>query len=550
MKTEKRISSVILSAALLFGFGGIREIQAAPLPAVVYDGEERAFSLEHVQGSDLFPEFKEMMPGDHITQDIIVSVENTDGPVSIYLQAKKDENTGDSGSEGENLFQNVYLTVKADGKVISSGSLGDTEGPEKGVKIFAFENPGEKKLEVTLDVSEEAGNELMDAQTTVDWTFTVQDYSDRNNVSIQAMDLTAYTGGESLDSDSFPTPRYTVETPEGVDISDLIFYIDGASPFQIEDGETGIIQELEETFTYVGNGVDAAPSTDDQQAGIYSIGIEEAEKITAQADGKTYSVEYIPGTLTVRYVTDPAGVSAGTTDITVPVVESIHEMNPQESGTAVGVTGGDAVFKTNGKTELAGLTEGDRQGKISLLCDNVLSLDTDISDRESQLQGRADEFLKQSGYSLKDRQYEYRYLDMVNENDGNVWVSSSTGVDVYYPYPEGTSYEKADDTLFTVLHFKNLHREYGFESGETIEELIRNCEVEEIPSESTPYGIKFHVPESGFSPFAVTWQPADSTAVKTGDNDDYVSWVVILAGGAVVAVLTVRRVKNSKKSKN
>ena len=63
-----------------------------------------------------------------------------------------------------------------------------------------------------------------------------------------------------MSSDSFPTARYYVDTPRDVDLEDLTFYIDGAEAFTVpeeaEDGE--IIQELEETFTYLsGDGAQA-----------------------------------------------------------------------------------------------------------------------------------------------------------------------------------------------------------------------------------------------------------------------------------------------------
>lgn len=208
---------------------------------------------------------------------------------------------------------------------------------------------------------------------------------------------------------------------------------------------------------------------------------------------------------------------------------------------AFGVVSADTTFKTNGKTDIAGLTEDDEVGQISLMCDDILSLGTDIEDRVEQMTGRAEEFLTARGNSLEQRQYEYKYLDLINEHDGNAWVSSSEGVDVYYPYPKVTSFETADDTVFTILHFKDLHREYGFESGETIEQLINDCEVEAVPVEATEQGLKFHVPESGFSPFAVTWQPKDlhtgpvddgsgdgaqETVAETGDQTNIFPWAV------------------------
>lgn len=164
---------------------------------------------------------------------------------------------------------------------------------------------------------------------------------------------------------------------------------------------------------------------------------------------------------------------------------------------------------------------------------------------------------------------EYNYLDLINEHDGNAWVSSTKGVDVYYPYPEGTSYETAGETVFMILHFKDLHREYGFESGETIEQLIDTCKIEAMQVETTPYGLKFHVPESGFSPFALTWQPKDLASgldiegsynadagkitdkdeqngnVQTGDTASLTGWI-LSAAAAMLFILLLSALKRHR----
>ena len=534
MKLRNRYISVLcasLAIASAFPAAGLTALAAQGDPSVIYDGAAREFRLENTTGTDLFADFKQMMPGDEVTQEINVAVEHTDGPVTVYLTP------GPAAAEKPEIFKNVTLTVRADGRVVSETTLdqltqipGGSEGENQGIELYTFEKPGEKTLEATLKVEEEAGNELMDAQASVNWKFTVQDYSSGNTVRIRAMDLTAYTGGDSMSNDSFPKARYYIEAPRGVELDEITFYIDGTDAFTVpeeaEDGE--IIQELEETFTYLSGDGAQAPSENDEAPGLYEIGIEEEGRLTAKVGGDEYSVVYEPGTLTVRYVTDPEGVLEGSEDIATPVTVDAAQAartGENESGSAAdvpadkafGVVSADTTFRTNGKTDIAGLTEDDGTGQIALMCDDILSLGTDIENRVEQMTGRAEEFLTARGNSLEQRQYEYKYLDLINEHDGNAWVSSSEGVDVYYPYPEGTSYETAGDTVFTILHFKDLHREYGFESGETIEQLINDCEVEAVPVEATEQGLKFHVPESGFSPFAVTWQPKD---LHTGPVDD------------------------------
>lgn len=545
MRAGKTVSMILCSAVLL-SVAEAFPVEAA-VPTIVYDGEEKEFTLEHMEESDLFPEFKEMMPGDEATQDVTVRVEDTRQPVTVYLTA------GKAAEETPEVFRHVRLTVRAEGKIVSEGTLGTPDEPGNAVELFTFGEPGEKDLEVTLKVDEEAGNELMDARAEVDWTFTVQDYGDEDAdaVVIRAMDLTAYTGGDSISEDSFPTARYSVETPEGVALSDLTFYIDGERPFHIEESENELIQELEEEFLYRSEETAPAASKNDAAAGMYTIDIEENGRLSAESAGVKYRVLYEPGTLTVRYVTDPQGVLAETVDLAVPVTEDLSDV-PELAGDdmAVGVVSKDTVFRTNGKADIVGLSEEDTEGKIALLCDDILSLGTDTGDRKARLTERAEEFLTEKGYSLEEREYEYRYLDLVNEYDGNAWVSSSEGVDVYYPYPEGTSYGTADDVVFLVLHFQDLHREYGFESGETIEELIADCNVEMMPAEPTPEGLRFHVPESGFSPFAVTWQPSDvaaaAAAARTGDSGKtLLMWIAL----AITSAAVTMKVTAGKKKK-
>ena len=58
------------------------------------------------------------------------------------------------------------------------------------------------------------------------------------------------------------------------------------------------------------------------------------------------------------------------------------------------------------------------------------------------------------GSRKEDYNFQMTYLDLVNTNDGNVWVSSSKGSTVYLPYPEGTD----KDTDFLLVHYQGLHR--------------------------------------------------------------------------------------------
>ena len=91
------------------------------------------------------------------------------------------------------------------------------------------------------------------------------------------------------------------------------------------------------------------------------------------------------------------------------------------------------------------------------------------------------------------------------------------------------------DTKFTVVHFKDLHRD-GDQSGYNTAD-IANCKVETISAESTEQGIKFSVQPGQFSPFALvaaqdytitatagangTISPNGSVTVTEGDSQTF-----------------------------
>lgn len=94
---------------------------------------------------------------------------------------------------------------------------------------------------------------------------SLKDVEPDPEITMKAEDITIYTGGTSMDQDSFPTVRYSVELPEGSDIKELTFtYRD--ENFQMKESSFTDIYELEEIFTYLGEEDDASH---DGKAGYY-----------------------------------------------------------------------------------------------------------------------------------------------------------------------------------------------------------------------------------------------------------------------------------------
>ena len=57
--------------------------------------------------------------------------------------------------------------------------------------------------------------------------------------------------------------------------------------------------------------------------------------------------------------------------------------------------------------------------------------------------------------------YQFHYLDLVDAFNGNAWVSAEYGTTVYLPYPDGITAGTAAERGVKVIHYKDLHREYG-----------------------------------------------------------------------------------------
>lgn len=107
---------------------------------------------------------------------------------------------------------------------------------------------------------------------------------------------------------------------------------------------------------------------------------------------------------------------------------------------------------------------------------------------------------------------EFRYLDLVDTSNGNVWVTASNPVDIYWPYPEGTG----PNTEFFIVHYFGLDRNDDDALPEGDYTMILHA-ADEKTLLNTPYGVCIRVTE--FSPFALFWKN-ENGPVDPDDPDD------------------------------
>lgn len=107
---------------------------------------------------------------------------------------------------------------------------------------------------------------------------------------------------------------------------------------------------------------------------------------------------------------------------------------------------------------------------------------------------------------------EFRYLDLVDTSNGNVWVTATNPVDIYWPYPE----ETGPNTEFFIVHYFGLDRNDDDALPEGDYTMILHA-ADEKTLLNTPYGVCIRVTE--FLPFALFWKN-ENGPVDPDDPDD------------------------------
>lgn len=137
---------------------------------VEYRGRAESFVIMP-EDTDLFQNFKGVMPGDKLKQEIRVANENTNiMPARIYLRAEPIDPADKAFLE--------QLTLKVEsGKLgdISLGKASETAGLTENVLLGTFMPGTEDHLTVTLDVPIEMNNDYQNAVGEVIWIFTVEE---------------------------------------------------------------------------------------------------------------------------------------------------------------------------------------------------------------------------------------------------------------------------------------------------------------------------------------------------------------------------------------
>lgn len=379
---------------------------------------------------------------------------------------------------------------------------------------------------------------------------------DDGDITLQPADITIYKGGESgstsvvedengtiaKENNSLPTPGFYFDLPdavndavstyygvpsaEAVDLSRFITitakaedgsdrvwrlekYGEGETSFTTIDGQEHYIYKL-----VAGDGQDPVrvQFTDDQGNFVTSddFTLEDAmcetytmQIYTGSVDTSTLTIKVeIPekddvpaqtfhcgygatqtATLTVRYVNGEQ--EEVVTDAVTAITDVAQENTPLEN--AYVVADSDAVFNVNDSSVSV------NQNSVSLLFDDLTTGETETNKAVERLLAIAED---KSGLTGTIEQ-QAKYLNLVDADNGNAWLTAEEDVTIYWPYPEGTD----KNTKFSLLHFDGIDREMAI--GNLVSE-VEGVTPEPMMITKDDYGISFTT--KTFSPFVLMWE--------------------------------------------
>jgi len=145
---------------------------------VTYVGNTKTFVFEPGSDeslTDLFPNFKDVMPGDTLTQKITVRNDNTH-----YVITKISLRALGATEESKEFLSQLKLTVKQSSyqgkKTLFEAPADETAQLTDWVSLGEFYGAAEVDLDVTLEVPVEMGNDFQDKIGYLEWEFLVQEF--------------------------------------------------------------------------------------------------------------------------------------------------------------------------------------------------------------------------------------------------------------------------------------------------------------------------------------------------------------------------------------
>ena len=183
-KTFRIISSLVLALMLLCSTA---VSFAAGSSGVTYKGKAKEFIFQpgsDYSVTDLFTNFKGIMPGDTLTQQINVRNEASKKVnVKIYIRAlgpaELENNNGEeivSADDSADFLKEMKLTVDAGNNRLFEAPADQTAGLTDWVLLGTFRSGADVDLDVNLEVPITMGNDYQERIGALDWQFMAEEF--------------------------------------------------------------------------------------------------------------------------------------------------------------------------------------------------------------------------------------------------------------------------------------------------------------------------------------------------------------------------------------
>ncbi len=466
-----------------------------------------------------------------------------------------------------------------------------TEVPEEAGKVYHYDDPNIPEIEETVTIT--------DQPVTV---YAVWGYDedqdgtpDINEIIVTPADITIYTGGDSYtgeivdskgdpvtsggegetqDYNGFPEPGFYITLPTAlndqlrggitgpVDLSEELSFVyekelgseakhwtlkmynpdtDAESNiayekfiYQLEPGAEQDPVRLLITDT-AGNeqtsdrfGFDVDTLYQEYTMTIYGGGNVDTGNVRAVIGSDTYPVFVDTGDLTVRGVKGEDSTSAVVTE------------KPEELDKITAVAADDVTYYINDSA-----IPVRKDAEIHLLADELADTPQALTDAaEKAING-----------AIVDPEYDFMYLDLVDNSNGNAYVTlgDDDTITIHWPIPG----DAKEGSAFYVVHFDGLDREYDVDE---LDDLLKNGEEVQViaymkdgEKELTVGEDSVSFTTSTFSPFALVYEttstpttPQYTVEFKPGDHGSLLGTTIfhVNAGNKVISVPTVNEDSN------